>query len=115
MATLNNVISGLKNYLESELIPQISGLNKWIVGAGIAMSLDKGTEIFNQIKTIPLIHTLEIVDQEDNINIDKLYKYLLEQAKKSAVTFSAPIVGAMTFKSSDIEKLYNFIKESEQK
>lgn len=114
MATVNSVIAGLKNYLESELVSQLTGLNKWVVGAGLAMAIDNGAEIFEKLKKEPMVKALKVIDKEDNIDIDKLYKYLLEQAKKSSVTFSAPVVGAVTLKSSDVEKIYNMIKEAEK-
>lgn len=109
MVTLNQVLTGLKTYLENELIAQITGLNKWIVGAGIAMAIDNGAEIFNQLKQNPAIKALNIINKEDEIDIDKIYKYLSEQASKSSVTFTVPIVGAITLKKKDVDKIYNLI------
>lgn len=114
MVTVNNVIAGLKNYLESELVSQLTGLNKWVVGAGLAMAIDNGAEIFEKLKKEPMIKVLKVIDKEDNIDIDRLYKYLMDQAKKSSVTFSAPVVGAITLKASDVEKIYTLIKEAEK-
>lgn len=109
MVELGQVTSGISKYIDSEILPKISGLNRWIVGAGASMMLNNSSVIFNQMKENPVIKSMDVINKDDEIDIDKLYSSILEQAKKSAVTFDVPLVGAITLKSSDVEKLYKLI------
>lgn len=112
MATLKQFLNGLSKYLDSELLTKVQGINKWIVGAGLSMAIDNGANIFNKLKDNKFIQSMNVIDEDDQIDIDRLYKYFLEQAKKNAVTFNIDYVGAITLKHSDIEKLYTYISEN---
>lgn len=112
MYDLNQVIKGIRQYLESEMVNRISGIEKWVVGAGLSMLLDNGVNTFNALTENPLVQSMQIVNSDNEIDVDKLYKYFMEEARKSAVTFKAPLLGAITLKAEDIEKVYSYIKES---
>jgi hypothetical protein len=53
---------------------------------------------------------LNIIDKDNKIDVDKIYKELKKQAKKSSITFEVPMVGSITLNEQDIEKLYELIK-----
>lgn len=112
MTNLNNIVLGLKKFVDSEMLPKVSGLNKWIVGAGISLALENSSNIFDSLKQNDFIKALNIINKDDEIDLDKIYESLIEQAKKSAVTFDMPLVGVVTLKEKDLEKIYKFIKES---
>lgn len=112
MVELNQVINGLKAYVEDEVITKLSGLDKWLVGAGVSMLLDNGANVFNTMKDTELVKLMEIVNSDNQIDIEKVYKALLEQAEKSAVTFKVPMVGSMTINRQDVEKMYQCILRS---
>lgn len=110
MASLNQIIYGLKKYMDAEVLPKITGWNKWVVGAGFSLMLENSTQVFNSIKENPIIKSMNIINKDDEIDLDKLYSSILEQAKKSAITFDVPMIGTMTLKANDVERLYSFIK-----
>ena len=33
MSSLNEVVTGLKKYVDAEILPKVTGLNKWVFGA----------------------------------------------------------------------------------
>jgi hypothetical protein len=111
MVTLNQVQNGIVKYLDSEIVPNINGWQKWVFGALASTAMLKTTNIFNALKENPLIKMLEIIDENDNIDIDTLYREFLKQAQKGAVTFAVPMIGAMTLNHTDVEKLYRYIIE----
>lgn len=110
MASLSQVINGLKKYTDAEILPKVPGLNKWLVGAAASMMLDNASNIFNELKQNPAIKAMNIINKDDEIDIDRLYECILEQAHKSAVTFDVPVIGTMTLKAGDVERLYSLIK-----
>lgn len=110
MYEYNQVINGIAKYIDEEIISQIDGWKKWVIGSGVGIALSDGTEIFNNIKNNDLVKMLGIVDKDDKINVDKIYKELKKQSKKSSITFNVPMIGVMTLTEQDVEKLYKAIK-----
>ena len=110
MIELETIITGLRKWVDAELLSRITGLNKWLAGAGVNILLQNSAAIFNQLKDNPVIKSMEIVDSDNKIDIDKLYTAILAEAKKSAVTFSVPLIGVVTINSQDVEKIYQYIK-----
>lgn len=112
MTTLISVIDGTKEFFEEEMLMKMSGLGKWVVGAGISMAMDNAVNTFNELKANPLIKTLGIIHEDDTIDVDTLYAKLKEQAHMhGAVSFSVPMIGAMTFREEDLDHLYMDIKK----
>jgi hypothetical protein len=54
---------------------------------------------------------LEVIDENDMIDIDTLYREFLKQAQKGPATFDVPMVGALTLNTADVEKIYRYIIE----
>lgn len=113
MATFEQVKSGISKYLDFEVLPKIQGWQKWVIGAGCSMYLEKGVSVFNELKENPMIQKLELINSENKIDIDTLYRFLSAEAKKSAITFKSKMMGDITLNAKDVEKLYTYIKEFE--
>lgn len=113
MYEYNKVISGIVKYVDTEIIDKITGWKKWVVGSGIGLALSNVTEVFNQLKNNEFVKMLGVIDKEDKVDVDKIYKEMKKQAKKSAVTFDMPMIGPITLNEQDVDKMYELIK-SEQ-
>lgn len=111
MYEYSKVINGIAKYIDIEIVNKINGWQKWVVGSGIGIALLNGTNLFNQLKENDFIKMLDVIDKEDKINVDKIYKELKKQAHKSSITFNVPMIGALTLTEKDVEKLYDLIKE----
>lgn len=109
----SKVISGIVKYIDTEIVEKIMGWRKWIVGGGIGIALSNMTDVFNQVKNNEFVKMLNIVDKDDKINVEKIYKEMKKQAKKSAITFDAPIIGAITLNEQDVDKIYEMIKNEQ--
>lgn len=111
MVTLNQIQNGLVRYIDNDLLPMVTGWKKWGFGAIASLTLANMPEIFNQLKTNDFVRLLGVIDGDDMIDIDKLYRELYAQAQKGAATFDLPIVGAVTVNKTDLERIYRYIKE----
>lgn len=109
----SKVISGIAKYIDTEIVEKIVGWRKWIVGGGIGIALSNMTDVFNQVKNNEFVKMLNIVDKDDKINVEKIYKEMKKQAKKSAITFDAPVIGAITLNEQDVDKIYEMIKNEQ--
>lgn len=110
MYHLNQVITGVQRYTETEIIQKIDGWQKWIVATGISLALDKSVNIFNELKSNEFVKMLELIDDEDKIDVDTIYRELKKQADKGPITINLPILGIATFTSTDVDRLYSSIQ-----
>lgn len=110
MYDYNKVINGIAKYIDTEIVDKILGWKKWVVGSGLGLALSNSTNVFNQLKNNEFVKMLNIIDKDNKIDVDKIYKELRKQAKKSSITFEVPMVGSITLNDQDIEKLYELIK-----
>lgn len=109
MVHYTRVLQGLTDYADKELISQMGGsLRGWMAGAAVALAMERGREIMAELIKNPMIKALGLVDGE-NIDVDALYRALIEQARKGSATVNIPLLGPVTFKESDVEALYRYI------
>lgn len=113
MYELNDVVRGITEYIDNEIIYKINGWQRWVVGAGIGLSMSKATNIFNELKNNKIVKTLELIDKDDRIDVDTIYRELKKQASRGAITFDLPMVGAITLNEKDVNSLYNYIKRGD--
>ena len=78
------------------------------------MLLVQASGIFNTLKAHPVIMMMGVVDSNDLIDLDLLYAEFKKQAEKGAVTFDVPVLGPLTLDGSDVNKLYNYIKNAQE-
>ena len=53
---------------------------------------------------------LGIINEENKIDIEKIYKEFKNQAKKGSISFEVPLVGTLTLNEQDVDKIYDFIR-----
>ena len=109
MVTLAQVQAGVEKYLETEILSKIPDWRKWVLGAGASRMLSRSTEIFNQLKTNPVVSAMGIIDENDQIDIDAVYREFSAQAQRGAITFDVPLVGPLTLGAGDVDQLYRYI------
>ena len=104
------VIEGLVKFVDHELVPKMTGLNKWLFGTGAGIVASKGEHVFNALKDIELLEILEIIEDE-KINVECIYRELIRQADKGHVEIEIPMVGTIKLDRSDVDKMYRYIME----
>lgn len=109
MANLGQVKNGLARYIDREITAKMTGWQKWVFGAMAGVALNNTAGIFEQLKQMPVVKMLGVVDANDNIDMDSLYHQFKEQARKGPITFDVPMIGPMTLNEGDVDKIYNAI------
>ena len=55
MYSFGKVMNGIVKYVDYEIVNEINGFNKWIFGALAGVVLNKGNDVFNNMKNNELI------------------------------------------------------------
>ena len=108
MVDYKQAIDGIARYIDSEIVPKMDGLQKWIFGTGAGIAMRKADEMFHQFKDHQLLKALDLVKGEDT-NIELIYEELIKQANQSAVKIEIPLLGTLSLNKDDIEKIYRII------
>lgn len=112
MVTISQVQQGLARYIDEEFLGKMSGWQRWVFGAGAEIAMEQLPRVIEQYKGNEVVKMLELIDEHDHIDIDKLYHHVLPHARKGAATLNLPLVGAVTVDDGDVDKLYRMILNS---
>lgn len=83
MVTLAQVTAGIERYLDSEILAKIPGWQKWVLGAAASRMLSRSGEIFNTLKNNPVVSAMGVIDEQDQIDIDAVYRELVNLIQKT--------------------------------
>lgn len=103
------VMNGLAEFVDTEILSKIDDWRKWVFGAGVGLYLSQGKEMIEQLKENNLVKKMNLIDKNNKINVDLLYKEMKVQAAKSAIVFNIPTIGPLVINESDLDKIYNII------
>lgn len=108
--TADQVIQGIINYADAEVINKLPTSGKWIVGTAIGLATTKTTSVIDTLRNNTLVTMLGIVDDNGNIDVDTLISSMRVSAEKyGKITVDVPLVGKLTFSASDVDTLRNYI------
>lgn len=110
MYEYSKVLNGITKYIDTEIVDKIEGWQKWVIGSGIGIALSNSTNLFNQLKDNEIVKMLGVINEENKIDIEKIYKEFKNQAKKGSISFEVPLVGTLTLNEQDVDKIYDFIR-----
>lgn len=108
MVHIDRVAHGINRYVDDEIVPHVTGLNKILVG--MYVGLMDAHDLVNRYKDMPAIAALHIVDG-DMVDIDRVHD-VAEKVFDQKQEIMIPMLGKFTFDRSDVDKLYRYIQES---
>lgn len=112
MATMQQVKNGLVKYIDTDVLPHLSGVKKLGLGVYTALAADNLVGLMEKYKDHPAVAVLNVIDAQEDVDIDKLYQALSPMFDSGAKqTIHIPLIGDMTVDRTDLEKLYRYMKE----
>lgn len=106
----DQVMNGLKSYVEAEVMGSLPTSGKWVVGTIAALATMKAHEIIEELEENQFATMLGIIDENGNIEVDDFMEALRESAMKyGKLSIDIPLIGRMTFSQTDIDKLRMYI------
>ena len=112
MVTIDQAMRGAAKFADNEIIPHLP-MGKGI-GAGIALALimDGGKSRILALKDHPAVQMMCIMDEDGNIDLDRLYNAARTRVDGKKLPITVPIIGELRFDVGDLDKLYRYIQEA---
>lgn len=117
MVTLDAIKNGLTAYADREIINkmQAGDAKRMIAGAAIALCINRSDALIQRAAENKLISALGIMGEGGAVDLDTLCGAVLPQMPECGVKVQVPVLGELTFFSSDVRALYHDITGGEWK
>ena len=110
--TKEQVIKGLTQYIDCEIIARLPTAGKWVAGTVLGLSLKNIQNLINYAQEDEAVKLLGIFNQDGLIDIDKIAGIAKKNASKYGnVVLSYPVLGQLTFTPDDIDLLKEYIAQ----
>lgn len=109
MVDIGRIQNGIARYIDSELVPKMNGLNKWVFSAVAAAYIADAPKLVERIKDNTMLAPLNLIDAAGNVDVDKVYTHLKPAAAKCPAPIAIPGIGTITLTETDVDALYNYI------
>ena len=110
--TFDKVLDGAVRFINENVIP---GMNDWQeIAARIAIGrlYENQQSVLTFLQNNGIVRAFGVIDSEGDVDIDRLCADLKREIqKKKKIQVAIPGFGKMSFDASDVDKLYNYIKE----
>lgn len=112
MVSIDRIQSGVTRYLDTEIVPKLSGVNKWLVAAVASAYVSDAPALLRKLNGNKAIAALNLIDEAGNVDVEKIYQSLKPAAAKYSAPVTLPVVGTLTFTEQDVDSLYTHIMQS---
>lgn len=111
MATVNQIAAGVAHFYDSEVRPSVSGAKAILYGVAVGMAASRPDNLIGKYK--PMIKTLGIMTDDENVDVAALGAEIKSQMNKSGGFISFDI-GQDTFRfnPADVDRLVDYINRA---
>jgi len=113
MLTKAQFADGIMSFITAEMLPALDGWQFWAASVAVNLARSKADQILDQYINHPVLATLEIVDSNGLIDIEKVYDAFTQSKKEMqpvAIDLNSFGLGKFTFKPEDAETLYLYLQ-----
>ena len=109
---LNRVLDGAVEFIETNIMP---GMNDWqevVARLAIGRIYDNREALQNFLVSTGYIRTFALIDDDGNVDIDRLTADLKREIeKKGKIEVNLKVFGKMKFNASDVDTLHRMITQ----
>lgn len=111
MVTVNQIEKGLASYVDTELASLLpdNTIQKVIAGTAISLMIRKSGSSIETLRQNQFVQMMDIFDEDGKIDIDTLAEELKKNIPQKGVKVELPMLGTLTIKAEDIDKLHEHI------
>ena len=111
MVTIDQAMRGAVRFIETEILPHLPTGKGIGTGIAVALIMDGGKEKILSLRNHPVVQMMGVMDENGNINIDRLYNAARPKFEQKLPVF-VPFIGELKFDQNDVDKLYRYIQEA---
>lgn len=114
MVTLDQVQRGVAKFVDTEIVPRLSAVEKLVVGGGAGLITAKLPEVLSKYVDNKMFSALALYNPETGeIDIDALYNAVKPYISTDPIPVTIPLVNIrLKFTAREIDALYKYIKEA---
>lgn len=110
MIALQQFVQGVKEYMQSNIIPHLPMERQFVAGVALGVAANKADKMVQLIKENQLVKLLGLID-EDMLDDDALFMAMREQMNKQGhLQLDIPWIGKMTFNTPDVDALQRIMQ-----
>ena len=109
MVSVECIGKGVAKFADREILKNVDGWQKVVVGAAIALAINRSQDIVASYRENSVVKMLKIFDDNGNIDIDVLRDVIKDNISNNGLVITVPILGELKFHKSDVDNLYNDI------
>ena len=113
MVSINKVQAGFAKFVDSELVPALSGWEKIIVGGGSGLLAAKLPDIISKYTGSEIVSAMGLYDAESGmIDVEALYNAIAPKIGAEKLPIKLPLIGiTVKIGRPEIDLLYQYIME----
>ena len=100
---------GVAKFADREILKNVDGWQKVVVGAAIALAINRSQDIVASYKDNKVVKMLGIIDADGNVDIDIMKQVVKDNISNNGFVITVPVLGELKFHKSDVDNLYNDI------
>lgn len=109
--TSEQVMNGLIQYMENEIVSKMPTVGKIIVGTGIGLALKNQSDFLNNLRNNQVLKMIGAVNEEGLFDVDTIAECAKQSSEKYGnVVINIPYMGDITLTSKDIDLLKRYIR-----
>jgi hypothetical protein len=99
--------NGIARFLDTELLSKMQGTwQKVVAGTATGILIKRSENILSSLKNNEIVKMMGIISEDGMIDIDILREELKKNVPDSGVQIDLPMIGRITIKKEDVDKLY---------
>ena len=109
---MQQIETGVANYLDNELLTQWekTAWQKVVVGIGVSLGIKRYSALAATYLQNPMFKEVGVVDDNGDVDIDLLREVVKENIDNEGFKIdNIPIIGTLMIKKSDVDSLYDYI------
>ena len=75
MVSIDKVQTGISRYLDNEVVPKMSGANRWLFSAAAAAYVAEAPKLVKKLNENKALAALNLVDEAGNVDVEKISVY----------------------------------------
>lgn len=114
MVKIEQVQRGLTRFVDAEIVPSLSIMEKVVVGGGMGVVSAKLPNIVSRYADHKIVTALGLYDRENGaIDLDSVYNAVKPYIGPDPIPVTVPGVGlTLKLTQKDVDTLYKYIKEA---